>query len=115
MLDAQGLKTDNMPEFDPDGEIIELTQIVEEESLLNDVIELTDPVTNGESSEPITEIPLERGNAFSEDQIRGVLEKIVEERYAHRMDALLSDMIQKAVESRMEKIKECLLKSLAEK
>ncbi len=119
MVDAQDLKMDDIPEMDdileidPDGEIIELTQIVDDDALLDDVIELTDPVTEDVHSPQ--EIMDQSGADFSEEAIRSVLEKIIDEKYGHRMEALFSEMIYKAVEKEMERFKKSFLSALEEK
>ena len=122
MVDAQDLKMDDIPEMDdiseidPDGEIIELTQIVDDDALLDDVIELTDPVTDDVPEDSPQEESMDQGSAdFSEAAMRSVLEKIIDEKYGHRMEALFSEMIYKAVEKEMERIKKSFLSALAEK
>ena len=116
MVDMQDIKMDDIPEIDPDGEIIELTQIVDDDPLLDDVIELTDPVIEDDvSAESPKEMTPEAGIDVSEDTVRRVLEKIIDEKYGHRMEALFSEMIYKAVEKEMERIKKSFLAVLAEK
>ncbi len=120
-MDVQDLKMDDIPEMDdvfemdPDGEIIELTQVVDDDALLDDVIELTDPLTEDVPDGSPQEIMDQDGAAFSEAAIRSVLEKIIDEKYGHRMEALFSEMIYKAVEKEMERIKKSFLSALAEK
>ncbi|GAB6144727.1 hypothetical protein [Desulfocicer niacini] len=121
MVDPQDLKMDDIPEMDdisevdPDGEIIELTQIVDDDAPLDDVIELTDPVSDDVPDDAFQEIMEQDSAAFSEEAIRSVLEKIIDEKYGHRMEALFSEMIYKAVEKEMERIKKSFLSALAEK
>jgi hypothetical protein len=116
MVDAEDLKMDNVPALDLDGEIIELTQIVDEnKSFDDDIIELTEPLVDVEESGPVTGISAGNEDHISDAQISSVLEKIIEEKYGHRMDALFSDIIRKVVEKEMEIIKKSLLNALAEK
>jgi len=115
MVDAQDFKMDDIPGMDPDGEIIELTQIVDDDAFLDDVIELTDPVTDDVPDGSPQEIMDQGSTALSEEAIRSVLEKIIDEKYGHRMEALFSEMIYKAVEKEMERIKKSFLSALAEK
>ncbi len=116
MVDPEDLKMDNVPELDLDGDIIELTQIVvENKSLDDDIIELTEPLVDVDESDPITGGSTGNEDHISEAQIRSVLEKIIEEKYGHRMDELFSDIIYKVVEKEMEKIKNSLFSALAEK
>jgi len=117
MMDSEDLKMDNVPELDLDGDIIELTQIVDENKLVddNDIIELTEQLVDVDEFDPNTGASIGNEDHISEAQIRSVLEKIIEEKYAHRMDELFSDTIHKVVEKEMEKIKNSLLKALTEK
>ena len=116
MVDPEDLKMDNGSEFDLDEDFIELTQIVDEDkSLDEDIIELTEPLVNVDETDPIIGVSTGNEDHISEAQIQSVLEKIIEEKYAHRMDELFSDTIHKVVEKEMEKIKNSLLKALAEK
>lgn len=114
MVDSDDLRMDNVPELDLDGEIIELTQMVDESKPLDDdIIELTEPIVDVDVSAPIAESST--GNKDSDVQVRRVLEEIIEEKYAHRMDALFSDIIHELVEKEMKIIKNSLLNALAEK
>ena len=116
MVDPEDLKMDNVPELDLDGDIIELTQIVDEnKSLDDDIIELTEPLVGVDESDPITGASTGNENHICEAQIRSVLEKIIEEKYGHRMDELFSDIIHKVVEKEMQSIKKSLLNALAKK
>ena len=117
MVDSEDLKMDNVPELDLDGDIIELTQIVDENKLVDDngIIELTEQLVQVDESDPISGTSIENEDLISQIQIRSVLEKIIEEKYGHRMEELFSDIIHKVVEKEMEKIKNSLFSALAEK
>ena len=134
MVDPEDLKMDNGSEFDLDGDFIELTQIVDEDkssdediielteplvdednSFDEDIIELAEPLVNVDETDPIIGVSTGNEDHISEAQIQSVLEKIIEEKYAHRMDELFSDTIHKVVEKEMEKIKNTLLQALTAK
>ena len=117
MVDSEDLKMDNIPELDLDGDIIELTQIVDENKWVDeyDIIELTEQLVDVDESALITGAPTGNEDHISEAQIRSVLEKIIKEEYGHRLDSLFSDIIEKVVKKEMKIIKNSLLKALTEK
>ncbi|SMC87277.1 hypothetical protein SAMN02746065_11319 [Desulfocicer vacuolatum DSM 3385] len=115
MVNPEDLKLDDVQDFDPDGEIIELTQIVDEDESLDDVIELTEPIQDDDPSAPVIEKTVTGDEAVSHEQVCRALEKIIEEKYGHRMDALFSEVIEKVVTKEMDAIKNSLLKVLTEK
>ena len=100
-----------------DEDIIELTEplVVEDKSFDEDMIDLVKPIVDVDETDPLIGVSTGNEDHISEAQIQSVLEKIIEEKYAHRMDELFSDTIHKVVEKEMEKIKNSLLKALTEK
>ena len=100
-----------------DEDIIELTEplVVEDKSFDEDMIDLVKPIVDVDETDPIIGVSTGNEDHISEAQIQSVLEKIIEEKYAHRMDELFSDTIHKVVEKEMEKIKNTLLQALTAK
>ncbi len=104
---------------DKDDEIIELTQVVGQDSSMEtdqEVIELTeiepdvdmaidDPEPQGASLE-------EKLGEITQDQLEDALERIIEKKFSKTIEKILFEVMEKVIQKEIRDIKEGLLKDL---
>ena len=117
MVDSKNLKTDADFQDDSfDDEIIELTQIVEDDPLDDDVIDLTSLASHDDGSHHGA-VEKEKGGDLAEHlvslaDIRELLEEIVADKYAAKVEHLLEEIVEKMVRKEVNALKKRLLKGL---
>jgi len=128
MADTTDWDDDILGEDETDDNIIELTDIVNESSdhtIKEDVIELTgiveaddlmddqmDDLADDSSVEHDQEMVSPQNLTLSPEQLEAALERVIEKKFADKIETILFEVMEKVIEKEIAKIKESLQKEL---
>lgn len=95
-----------------DDEIIELTQVVEEnlsdgpDPEIVELLEVSPQPGGPDMSEPVV------GTAFTQEQVDAALERVIEKKFAGKIEKILFEVMEKVIEKEIADIRERLQKDL---